>query len=234
MNVVVVVPSRGRPERAMETLRSIRDTQARVSTRSVLVVDRSDPELPRYREMIASLMVGEYRDRPSLVVLDDDETGNLVKATNTVSLRIAAEDPRCIIGNLGDDHVIRSPGWDKQVLEALETPGIAYGDDLLQGAHLPTAPFISASIVLALGWYALPTCHHMYIDDAWKTLGQNLGILRFLPDVIIEHVHPAARKVEWDEGYDRANASMEQDRLAFEDWKRRFLALDAANIRPLI
>ncbi len=106
MTIAVVVPSRGRPEAARLTIEAIRDTQARADTYTVLVVDADDPTLPDYRAMLASLpgpRLGSER-RPSLVVLDPDETGNLVRATNTVSMRIAGEDPDTVIGNLGDDH----------------------------------------------------------------------------------------------------------------------------------
>lgn len=234
MNVVVVVPTRGRPEAARQTVAAIQETAVRVSTRIVLAVDRDDPELAAYRRMVDGLHPLEYREDPVLVVLDRDETGDLVKATNTVSMRIAREDPGCIIGNLGDDHRPRTLGWDAAIADALDTPGIAYGDDLLQGERLPTAPFISASIVLALGWYALPSCRHMFIDDAWKTLGKALGCLRFLPDVVIEHVHPGAGKAPLDPGYVRADASTDSDRAAYWAWRAGYLGLDVAAVRAAL
>ncbi len=231
--VVVVVPSRGRPEAARETIISIRETSALVSTRTVLAVDEDDPALDDYREMVASIPDRTYRDLPTLIVLAPDETGDLVKATNTVSLRIAREDPRSIIGNLGDDHRPRTHGWDYAVIQALDEAGIAYGDDLIHGINLPSAPFISASIVLALGWYALPTCKHLYIDDAWRELGKQIGRLQFIPSMTIEHMHPAVGKGEWDEGYERANeqAAEIKDRAAYDIWMSNGLKPDADRVR---
>ena len=223
MNVVVVVPSRGRPAAARDTILAIRETAARVSTKTILAVDADDPSLIAYRDMVTSVSGREYRDQPTLVVLDKSETGNLVIATNTVSLRIANEDPDTIIGNLGDDHRPRTPGWDRTLIRTLEEPGIAYVDDGIHGERLPSAPFISASIVLALGWYALPACRHLYIDDAWRELGKAIGRLYYLPEIVIEHMHPAVGKGEWDDGYERANAqpAMLKDRKAFEGWVSR-------------
>jgi hypothetical protein len=219
-NVVAVIPTRGRPRQAREALEAIRDTAALVSTEVVIVVDADDPLLPDYRRELAPAP-RNHATPATLVVLAGDDTGNLVRATNTVSMRIAREDPAAIIGNLGDDHRTRTPGWDRAITEALATPGIAYGDDLIHGAHLPSAPFISAAIVLALGWYALPCCRHLYIDDAWRELGQAAGCLRYLPDVVVEHMHPAVRKAEWDDGYERVNnqAAVERDRTAFRRWR---------------
>jgi hypothetical protein len=219
VNVVVVVPSRGRPAAAGETIRAIRDTAVRVNTRIVLAVDEDDPCLLDYRRLVTHS--GKYAPEVWMVTLAAEETGNLVRATNTVSMRVAAADPHAIIGNLGDDHRPRTPGWDRRIIEALEEPGIAYGDDKIQGEKLPTAPFISARIVTALGWYALPTCEHMFIDDAWREVGAALGRLRYLPEVIIEHMHPAVGKGEWDDSYRRVNsdAAIARDRLAFVDWR---------------
>lgn len=237
MNVVVVVPSRGRPAAARETLLAIRETAVRVSTRSVLVVDANDPTLSDYRDMLTGLPTRDYRDVPTLVVLEGDETGNLVRATNTVSMRIAREDPAAIIGNLGDDHRPRTVGWDRTIMAVLREPGIAYGDDGIHGKRLPSAPFISAAIVLALGWYALPTCKHLYIDDAWRELGLMLDRLHYLPEVVIEHMHPAVGKGEWDDGYERANAApaVKRDRRAFDRWvSRAGLVADAARVRAYL
>ena len=230
MSIVVVIPSRGRPDRARDAVDAVRGTALLVGTSVVLTVDADDPTLPAYRALRWS---GEYGAEVNLVVLSGDETGDLVRATNTVSLRIAHEDPDAIIGNLGDDHLCRTPGWDKLVTETLRTPGIAYGRDGIHDEHLPTAPFISASIVNALGWYALPTCRHLYIDDAWKVLGKALGCLRYIPDMLIEHMHPAVGKAQTDAGYERVNAepAMLRDRAAFNEWHARYLKLDVKAVR---
>lgn len=207
------MPSRGRPERAASAIRAIRATAALVSTNIVLAVDTDDPELLHYQ----GLRFPEFGPEVTTVVLE--ESGNLVRATNIVATRIAAENPDAIIGNLGDDHLCRTPGWDRRIAEVLSEPGIAYGDDLLQGEMLPTAPFVSASIVNALGWYFLPSLTHMYVDNALKRIGQAIGSYHYLPDVVIEHLHPGAGKAEMDDGYLRADASTEADRDAYHHWR---------------
>lgn len=231
MSIVVVMPSRGRPQRARDAIQAIRDTAALVSTSVILVVDADDPELPRYLDIGFT----PYGAEVTTIVLSPEETGSLVRATNTVSLRVARADPTAIIGNLGDDHLVRTPGWDKLIAAALERPGIAYGDDLIQGEQLPTAPFISASIVLALGWYALPTLDHMYIDDVWRELGRRAGSLHYLPDVVIEHMHPGVGKADWDESYRRTNAdeAILLDRDRYQAWLAGPAAADIATVAAL-
>jgi hypothetical protein len=235
VSIVVVIPSRGRPERARLAVQAIRDTAALVTTEVNLVVDGDDPELEAYR----ALRWGPpHRAATFLMVIrDPDATGNLVKATNTASLRIAQDDPTAIIGNVGDDQIARTPGWDRAVTAALWTPGIAYGDDGFQHEALPCGgTFMSAAIVNALGWYALPTCEHLFIDNAWADLGRELGRLTYLPDVVFEHLHPFAGKSDWDEGYERANnqAVIDRDRTAYEAWRGADCRADAARVQASI
>ena len=230
MTVTVVIPSRGRPERAREAVQAIRDTAALVSTNVILAVDADDPVLPEYR----ALHFRPFGAEVTTVILAPDETGNLVRATNTVSMRVADVDPDCIIGNLGDDHLARTPGWDVLVEAVLlDRPGIVYGRDGIHDAHMPTAPFISARVVNALGWYALPACEHLYIDDAWKALGWRAEVMTYRDDLLFEHMHPDVGKADWDDGYRKANAAdaVERDRLAFEAWKRTGLPTDAERVR---
>lgn len=231
MIVVAVMPSRGRPARAWTAIDALLGTAVQPGTEVVLVVDDDDPRLPEYK---ALRWRADRRAFVTLVVLEREASGSLTAATNAVSVPLARNAPDTIIGNLGDDHVCKTTGWDAEVSRALERPGIAYGDDRLQGERLPTAPFISASIVNALGWYALPCCRHMFIDDAWKAIGEATGVLRFLPGVVIEHVHPATGAVPSDEGYARADASMEADRRAFFEWRNTTFYQDVDNVRRVL
>ena len=238
MPIAVVIPSRGRPQRAREAVLAARDSAIRADTSVVLVVDEDDPLLPEYRVMVDRLpppRVGAEH-RPLLVVLSGDETGCLVTATNTVSMRIARDDPATIIGNLGDDHLVRTFGWDRLITDALSTPGMAYGDDLIHGEHLPSAPFFSAVIPLALGWYMWPGCRHLYVDNIWRDVAEQAGVRRYLPELTIEHMHPAVGKAVWDEGYHRANDQppTRRDHKAYEYWRARHMARDVRRVREAL
>jgi hypothetical protein len=92
---------------------------------------------------------------------------------------------------MGDDHLPRTPGGDRLLLDGLADMGggFAYGNDLYQGEILPTAVAVSSPIVAALGWMCLPALNHMFVDDVWKALGGATNRLRYLPDVVIEHLH---------------------------------------------
>ena len=91
--------------------------------------------------------------RPDAVEVMLVEGGTLTKPTNEAVALIWDADS--IIGHVGDDHIFRTPGWDGIIEATLVEPGVAYGDDLLQGATLPTAVFMSSIIPKTLDWYAL-------------------------------------------------------------------------------
>ena len=194
--MIVLCPTRGRPKLAAQMVRSLRDTAHRIGTTALLVVDEDDPCLDAY---LALPLTGlPYRERAYVMVLAPDQTGDLVRATNSAYARLDGDE---IIGHVGDDHLFRTEGWDRAIEAALARPGIAYVDDLLQREDKVGTPFMSGAIARALGWYALPAVDHLYIDDAWTEIGRATGCLRYLPEVVIEHMHAGVGKAPWDDGY---------------------------------
>lgn len=202
MRITVLVPSRGRPDRAGEMYRSAMETAADGGdgTRVLFLVDEDDPTADQYNTRGLPLRIMP----PGLFY--------------TGVLNVAARDlwdEVDVLGAFGDDVIFRTAGWDDRVRETLRTPGMAYGDDLIHGEAHPSAVFMSSRIAMALGWLALPYTTHQWADDAWKVMGQTLGILRFMPKVVVEHMHPAVEKAAWDATYqavfdgDRAKADYE-------------------------
>jgi hypothetical protein len=82
----------------------------------------------------------------------------------------------------------------------------------------------------------LPECRHLYIDNVWGTVGREIGKLSYLPDVVIEHMHPAGGKAVWDEGHLRVNtdAMFSHDRAAFEAWVENRSAEDIERVRSAL
>jgi hypothetical protein len=107
---------------------------------------------------------------------------------------------------MGDDHLPRTGGWDTKLTEAIGTDaGIAYGNDLLQGENLPTAVVMSSKIIRALGFMSPPALKHLFLDNFWLAMGNALGNVNYLPEVIIEHMHYINGKAEHDERYAAVN-----------------------------
>jgi GT2 family glycosyltransferase len=224
-DLVVVVPTRGRPERAAELAREcIRTCTA--DTVLLMALDTDDPRAPEYAAPAGAT-----------VFFTHVEPAGHVGAINAAAARALADFAPFAIAKLDDDHRPRTKGWDAQYLAALRElgTGVVYGNDLLQGAQLPTAPAMTADIVRALGYYAPPSLRHLYCDNFWRDVAEVAGCLRYLPGVIVEHMHPAAGKAPMDDGYARVNSGERyaQDGASYERYKSERLAADAAKVRAL-
>ena len=208
-DIAILVPSRGRPDRLSDMVTAALGLSA-ADTDLIAGIDDDDPERPGYLDLAEAVKsdrrVGwRYGPRTTLAGW-----------INTLAAEFA---PRYAnLAFLGDDHMCRTPGWDVALLEALEAPGaiLAYGDDLHQGANLPTALVISSAVVRAVGWMALPGAAHFYLDDAWKALAGPGAV--YCPHVIIEHRHPDTGKVRTDVTYLEALPSWSNDKAVYDAW----------------
>ena len=200
------------------------DSRISGSAHLLIALDDDDPRLPEYSELLMNY--GEdHKANDSWLRWEVAPRMRLGGTLNHWATDEAILRTYSIIGFLGDDHLPRSLGFDSKIQSAMNSmggSGVVYGNDLLQGANLPTAVAISSDIVKTLGYYVPPGMTHLYLDNYWKFLGEQLGRLRYLPDVIIEHLHPAGGKAEWDERYVEVNSGemYSEDSRLFEEWKR--------------
>jgi hypothetical protein len=150
----------------------------------------------------------------------------LAEWTNRLA-RMAMMDGHDILGFLGDDHRPRTYGWDLLVGHAMMElgSGLVYGDDGLQGERLPTAPFWSSDIIQALGWFYPPVLMHLYADDYWLRLANDLGRRSYVDALFIEHEHHSNGLAPKDESYEESERFYDRDREAFE----KFLLTDHAD-----
>lgn len=208
--LIMIIPSMGRPDGARAAALSALENATLPSTGVLIVVD--GPHGPEQR--------GAYSDiaQPGINVAFQKEHRGMVATLNKqATLRLGSRlivDHDCHeydccgtthVGFMGDDHRVRTRGWDQALTDAAGPLGIAYGDDLLQGVELPTTVVMGADIVRTLGQMVPPTLQHLFVDDYWKALGVGMGRLRYVPDVVIEHMHPAAGKAEMDASYEITN-----------------------------
>lgn len=219
MSLLVLCPSKGRPEKAQELLDSFNATKRLDDTKLVFVIDEGEVDYPGL-----------------LAIIPPSGRRGMVDPLNTAYRVIAENETWDTIGFVGDDHRFRTPGWDAIFSEILAAGGggLIYGNDLnWPNGEIPTMIFGSAWVWDALGWMALPSCQHLYVDNAWRVIGEETNRLWYVPEVIIEHVHPAYSKAEWDEGYRAVNSSemYSHDRAAFEAWLQRGADEDIGRVR---
>jgi hypothetical protein len=198
--LLLIVPSRKRPKACAELLEEF----LKMSDDAEIVFGLDDDDKSEYPQQ----------------VIEASETNPRLRMGGTLNLLAQkCADKYEYLAFMGDDHRPRTKGWDTILCDAIgDKPGVAYGDDLLQGANLPTAVVLSSSIVRKIGYMVPPTLVHMYMDNFWQDLGGKIGNLQYRPDVIIEHLHYLAGKAINDLQYQEVNSSAvyENDRISYE------------------
>ena len=198
MNTAIIVPSRNRPHNIAELQKSLIDTDTK--SKLFVVVDEDDETLEQYEKL--------KNHFTSVLVFERGRKGMADPLNAGARLLLTANLYRYFIF-VGDDHRPRTQHWDevwRTNLDKLGT-GLVYGNDLLQGANLPTAVGMTANIVQELNGMIPDGFAHLYLDNFWLRLGQDLNAIRYLPETIIEHLHPLAGKGEWDSGYQEVNST---------------------------
>lgn len=210
--MLYIVPSRGRPHNIIELIESWDATRAHAEL--LVCIDDDDPGLDAYLEI-------EVRS-PEWVRFGVGPRLRLGGTLNHWAPYYARTGDHDLIGFMGDDHRPRTVGWDRTFSEVARTAGpcVIYGNDLLQGANLATAVAISSSVIDALGYMTPPGQTHLYLDNAWMDMGRTVGNLIYRNDVVIEHVHPVAKKAEWDDLYKEVNSGemYQADEKAYGAW----------------
>jgi hypothetical protein len=229
-DLMVIVPSRGRPESIPRVVEAWNATGGFDDADLAFVVDTDDPCLDRYGVAASDAIP------PLARVSVADVWRPLVPKLNLATAKWAGD--YLAVGFAGDDHLPRTHGWAKSMLAALREmgTGIVYGDDLLQGERLCTSWVMTSDIVTTLGRMVPAPVDHMFCDNAVMDLGRLAGCLRYLPDVVIEHMHPVAGKADWDPGYEHVNRPEQYrvDELAYGRWIREGRAADVVAVRALM
>lgn len=234
MSMLIIVPTRGRPGSVAPLVQAWHDTEAFTDGAALcFAIDVDDPAHVDYTraliEAARSVSVG------GLQLYAIATWRPMVGKLNAAARHYA--HGYSVLGFAGDDHIPRTPGWARQYMGTLAGmgTGIVYGDDGYKGERLPTQWAMTADIIQALGCMVPGDVEHLYCDDIIKTLGQQAECLRYLPDVLIEHMHPVAGKAAMDHGYSRVNHPDQYDRDgdAFSRWVRDRADADAAIVRGL-
>lgn len=194
--LLVIIPSRGRPLQVADLAQCWRKTSCGVA-RLLVCLDDDDPTIQLYPP----------RSRYPFVDYDIAPRSGFAPRLSAVAVREARTGRWGAVASWTDKHRPRTPGWDAILAWALHLrrPGVVFGDDGMNGSWLPTACCVSAEIVDTLGYLCPPELAHLYVDTFWRDLGWSAGRLLYVPAVLIEHLHPAAGKGQWDDLMRAAN-----------------------------
>lgn len=239
-DLVIVIPSRGRPENIRKVISAWDFTNAWDVADMVVAVDADDPEIGGYLALFEETKLPGDADEPdtplfSLVTLT--EWVPMVHKLDKVARNLAFARKYKAIGFAGDDHLPRTINWAQTYLAQLaelET-GLVHSDDGYQGANICTEWAVTTDVVTTLERMIPAPVEHMYSDVSLHDLMSAAGALRYLPQVRIEHMHPIVKKAETDEQYQRVNSrdQFARDKAIYDSWKNGRFSEQLAAIKAL-
>lgn len=219
-DLLVMVPTRGRPEQCKRLIKSFAETTELDTTDLLFITDGDDKS---YEGMDWGTAIH--------AVLNPRESLS-GKLNRTADANTELYD---VLMFAADDHVFVTPGWDRLMLAKLESAGgtgMIYPDDKRR-QDVPEIIMISSDIVKLLGHFANPMLRHYYLDNTWGELGKKSGLIKFCPEAVIEHKHySVCEDTEYDQTYREAeNAWGNSDLQAFHEWRANRMPVEVSMLR---
>lgn len=233
--LVVIIPTKGRPQNIRTVLEAWDATDAWADAAMLLVVEQ--PEIPAYEAVV-------NQHGPLAVEILPTGAPGYAPGANWAARWLLENAPQPVhMAVHGDDHVPGTVGWAKRYREELDHlnrefgAGMVYGDDGLRGEKLCTEWAVTWSWVHNLNRIVPALVRHLYSDTSVLDLAKAAGICRYLPDVSIRHMHPLAtvdgkQAAAWDEQYRRVNSDAQRaaDLKVYQRWSTRPLESDKAGL----
>jgi predicted O-methyltransferase YrrM len=235
-DLAIIVPTKGRPENILKVISAWDFTNAWDVADLVLAIDGDDPSYAAYVEILDHFNIGVTEGEPCpLRIITHDEWHPMVHKLDETARALSGQ--YWALGFAGDDHLPRTIGWTQTYLDALRElrTGLVYGDDGFQHENLCTEWAMTSDVVRALGRMVPAPVDHMYSDVSVLETFRAAGAVRYLPQVVIEHMHPIVGKAENDAQYRRVNHrdQFRKDLATYEAWQRADRAADVAAVVAL-
>lgn len=138
-----------------------------------------------------------------------------------------------------DDIIFRNKNWDSFVVDAFNKQEDkiihVYGEDGYQHGRIGTHGFLHNNWIEVLGYVLPPKLSFVYADEWITELAKRVDRNVYIPELLIEHLHPAVGKAQLDETYQqRAEVSgnigeyyktLEPDRIKDSEKLKKFIEL---------
>jgi hypothetical protein len=187
MNILVLLPTRGRLQKAFTTLATYPDLAADNSKiKYVVAIDEDDVEMIEAKSKFeklsnAEVIVGKRLDK--IPKFDRD-------------IHTLTYDWQIVIAT-ADDMVPLVKGWDTIIREDMlkyfpDLDGSLFYNDGLQGGRLNTLPIMGRKYFNRFKYIWYPKYKSQYCDTEFTAVGKMLGKLKYNDSMIIRHEHPSA------------------------------------------
>ena len=209
------LPTFGRPERCQATLDSI---AAAGSSDGIVIVD-GDPSY------------GYLKLPPGWYQVFLDRNLGLCGVLNYALENWPGLD---WYGFLTDDCLVRTGDFTEPLVAAAGRNGFANSADGWQAHRRAHGALVFGGDMLrALGFWVPPGLRHCFCDDFWEAIGHACQNWRYVPEVMVEHVHVGNGKAAIDATYRKNYASMDADASAWAAIKRGTLPAAIDRVKAL-
>jgi len=220
--LLIICPSRIRPDRIQEMLMSFDETKSE-GTDLVIYLSHCDPRLEEYKVSLAG--------RNYIV-------GDRLPISGVYNYCSSKYPDYQYYGEVCDDHIYRTKGWDRILIDEIESHGgwgMAWGWGQIHAreVRLPQAVVMSGNLVKALGFFSTPIITSAYNDRFAIDLCDALNCGFYRPDVIVEHKHALNGKAPMDDNYRwvLSSETLDKGKKQYEEWRNFYMADDIARVR---
>ncbi len=217
--LLLIIPSRGRPFKIIDMLRSVHTTINHEHTQVIILLDKDDKSIGQYEEHLPTWVLKRVYDR------EGDET----LTTEIINRAFEEFNEYDYYSVTNDDIHYKTKGWDEALCHPLkiscgqdDTMVEKYGDKhnvICSPGEFPITSVIDGDIVRKIGWLQFPELRHSCGDNIWYWIGRRSGILYNDKNYHTSHISPYFGKCEEDDTYKECNAfdNME-DYYIYKEW----------------
>jgi hypothetical protein len=165
-------------------------------------------------------------------ITTQSKNNTLMQKINTIALDIAKNYE--FVAFSADDIRYITP-WETSFINYLNTVpyGVVYGNDTIHGENLGTHPCISSNLIKVLGFFGCPAVAHNYFDNYWMSIGHKTGNIRYLPMVVMSHIHPLSGKTNYDSLNVKVENLLVSDEKKFSKYIEENFENDLEKVRTL-
>jgi len=234
-NLLIICPSRGRPERILETIQSIEDTCNFEHTDFMVLLDNDDVCVPDY-----------YKNLPEWVKIKVYDRSHDCTLTTEIINRAFNENREYNFYSVTNDDIIYlTKGWDESLCQELkissgqdDTMVAKYGKDRIGNINpgeFPITSVIDGDIVREIGWLQYPKLKHSCGDNIWYWIGKRAECLCFNGNFHTEHRSAYFGLGEADETFEKCNAyRLKEDYYTFKEWLKYRCGNEVCKILELV
>lgn len=205
MSLLVLIPTRSRPEQCARLIESFDKT-----TDNADLLFLTDVDDDSYKDM----------DWKGHACMMSDPRPTVVQKLNNAAMQFIDDYDRMVW--YADDNEFVTPHWDtlmQKTLDEMGGTGWVYSYDHRR-TDIPETWMVSSDITRELGWFANPLLSLYYIADSIGVLGRRSSLLRFCREAEVPHHH---YEVDPETKYDNTYREAEQrfgknDLLNYQAW----------------